>query len=155
MEPPKQLKNILAVIVRSERESDVKSKAERMLAELDVGDKVCLLKKSLYGLRQAGRQWHAKLRDALMDFGVTPSNGDPCLYYKGRGENVILVAVYVDDLIVASKNPGSITELGKALARRFDIKDLGPVNYCLGIRFCQNGNQVSMNQRSYIADILS
>lgn len=54
MEPPKLLKDILATIVRSEKETDVKSKAELMLATLDSGDKVCLLK-SLYGLRQAWR----------------------------------------------------------------------------------------------------
>lgn len=154
MEPPKHLRDILAFIAKCEKEPVVKLKAERMVIALDLSDKVCLLNKSLYGLRQAGRQWHAKLRDALMTFGATPTNG-ACLYYKGRGEDIMLIAVYVDDLIVASKNPKSIKEFGIALARRFDIKDLGSINYCLGIKFCQKNSQVTMSQSGYIADLLS
>ncbi|KAG7188020.1 hypothetical protein KM043_015766 [Ampulex compressa] len=65
-----------------------------------------------------------------------------------------MIEVYVDDLIVASKNPQSIADLGRALARRFDIKNLGPINYCLGIKFCRKGNRVTLNQRGYITDLL-
>lgn len=90
-----------------------------------------------------------------MDFGATPSNGDPCLYYKGREEDIILIAVYVDDLIIASKNLKSIAEFGRVLTDRFEVKNLGPIDCCLSIKFCQKNDQVTMTQRGYIADLLS
>lgn len=54
MEPPKELKRLLKTIVNSEKIDDIRQKAEKMLSEIATGDKVCKLKKALYGLRQAG-----------------------------------------------------------------------------------------------------
>lgn len=115
---------------------------------------ICLLKKSLYGLRQAGRQWHARLREVLLEFGASASNGDPCLYFKGQGEEIVLIAVYVDDILVAARNVESIEQLGRALSSHFDVRDLGPVSHCLGVTFNQDKNLVTLDQRSYILALL-
>lgn len=56
--PPKFFTEMLEVLVEEERDPNITGKAKKMLNELKKGDKVCLLKKSLYSLRQAGRQWH-------------------------------------------------------------------------------------------------
>ncbi|KOC58648.1 Retrovirus-related Pol polyprotein from transposon TNT 1-94, partial [Habropoda laboriosa] len=71
-------------------------------------DKVCLLRKALYGLKQAGRSWHGRLDKELKTFGLIPSRADPCLYYQGRGEDILIVLVYVDDILIASRNVNNI-----------------------------------------------
>ena len=47
---------------------------------------MCLLRKSLYGLRRAGRNWHLKLNSVLRKLGATPTKSDPCLFQIDSGE---------------------------------------------------------------------
>lgn len=154
MEPPKLFSDLLDHLVKTEKDPVIVRKTADMLNEFNNGDKVCRLKKSLYGFRQAGRQWHVKLREALREFGAIPSNGDPCLYFKGQGNKITLITVYVDDFIVASRCAESISHLSKVLSSRFDVKDLGSVSQCLGIKFTLSSNQVTMSQESYIDELL-
>lgn len=62
--------------------------------------KVCRLNKALYGLKQASRVWNQKLDAALKKFGLTSTEYDPCVYYRVAGNNVLFVAIYVDDLLI-------------------------------------------------------
>lgn len=87
-------------------------------------------------------------------FGAVASGGDPCLYYKGQGEDITLIAVYVDNILVASRNHKSVDQLGRIVSNPFEVKDLGPVDYCLGVKFCNDGHRITMSQRSYINDFL-
>ena len=155
METPKYLTEALETVIHRERScSEIRIKAEKMLQELETGDKVCLLKKSLYGLRQSGRSWHEKLDEMMRKFGATPTNADPCVYYIGQGEDALLIAVYVDDILVISRNKGKITKFKEYLSQKFEIKDLGEPKYCLGIEFTRDGNRIAMQQRGYIRDVL-
>ena len=80
METPNFLAEALESIIQTERNSSkIGITAKSMLKDLESGDKFCLLKKSLYGLKQAGRSWHVKLDGVLKRFGATPSNADPCV----------------------------------------------------------------------------
>ena len=60
---------------------------------------VCKLKKSLYGLKQASRQWYSKLTEALSSRGYSHSQFDHSLFYRKEGSLAVFVAVYVDDVI--------------------------------------------------------
>lgn len=62
------------------------------------------MKKSLYGLRQAGRNWYTTLEKVLRKYGAISSNADLCVYRIGKSEDLVLIAVYVDNFIVAPKN---------------------------------------------------
>ena len=95
-----------------------------------------------------------KLSEELTKFGVIPSKSDPCVFYTGQGEDILLIAVYVDDILAASRNLGMINKLLERLSKTFEIKSLGDVNYCLGIEFSQNLDGIFMNQRGYVNDIL-
>lgn len=118
-------------------------------------DKVLHLKKSLYGLKQSGRQWYRKLDEALQKLGLKPIQSDPCIYFKKEKKETTIIGIYVDDLIIAS-NASSMDNLKSMLKREFEMKDLGPINYCLGIEFKQNlkNNTITMSQQKYVTDVL-
>jgi hypothetical protein len=66
---------------------------------------VCKLVRSLYGLRQAPRQWHAELCRVFNEVGFTPCEGDPGLFKReGDGHAPVFVEVYVDDMLIGSKD---------------------------------------------------
>ncbi|RVW85938.1 Retrovirus-related Pol polyprotein from transposon RE1 [Vitis vinifera] len=95
--------------------------------------KFCRLLKSLYGLKQASRQWYAKLSQALLSYGF--------------------VQVYVDDVLLASDSILEIERLKTFLDAKFTIKDLGP-KYFLGLEVARSKTGISLCQRKYILDIL-
>ncbi|KAG2790690.1 hypothetical protein PC129_g17557 [Phytophthora cactorum] len=66
------------------------------------------LRKSLYGLRQAGRLWSKLLHAKLEEAGFTRCVTDMCLYYKRKGEDITLVGAYVDDLLVTASRPSLV-----------------------------------------------
>lgn len=85
---------------------------------------VCKLKKSLYGLKQASRQWYAKLVDTLNSRGyVHSSHYDHSLFYRKRGTSVVFVAVYVDDILLTGPDYEEINNLKAFLHQQFKIKD--------------------------------
>lgn len=89
MEVPEHLENILTHLIRNKQENpNILKKAESMLKELSGGDKVCLMKRALYELRQAGRVWHKRLDRELRIFGAVPSKADFCVYLKGQRDEV-------------------------------------------------------------------
>ena len=64
-------------------------------------NKVCKLNKAIYGLKQAGRQWFKKLNTALKDFGMNQLKNNQCIYYMRKNNVIMLIAVYVDDIVIA------------------------------------------------------
>lgn len=80
---------------------------------------------SLYGLRQAGRTWHATLNKSLRKFDAAFTNADPCVYQLGKDEDLVLIAIYVDDIILAWRNVPMIEKPKRNLAREFEVKSLG------------------------------
>jgi transposase InsO family protein len=116
---------------------------------------VCKLKKSLYGLKQSPRQWYKLLDKFLRDKGYRRSDVDPCIYVKGDDKDVIMIALYVDDLIIASNSEKLMKETKRNLFDRFEMKDLGRLHYCLGIEIVWRNNGTCMfNQSKYIGNVL-
>ena len=155
MQPPKCLREILTRIIERENGSSVGQKAACMLEQLSKGDQVCLLIKSIYGLKQAGRAWYSKVNEVLNNCGATPTHGDPCVYRIGSGDDLILIAVYVDDFYVAGRCEEKISRLEQELSEQFDIKSMGDVKYCLGVEFVRSGQYITMHQRGYVMDLLN
>ncbi|SCZ93924.1 BZ3500_MvSof-1268-A1-R1_Chr6-3g08991 [Microbotryum saponariae] len=62
------------------------------------------LLKSMYGTKQAPRQWNAALHKLVTDHGYMRSNVDACLYFKYHGKSFAIIPLYVDDKLAASNN---------------------------------------------------
>ncbi|XP_019248815.1 PREDICTED: uncharacterized protein LOC109228093 [Nicotiana attenuata] len=94
---------------------------------------VCKLNKSLYGLKQASRQWYEKLTEAFCSREYTHSLLDYSLFYKKYGTSVVFVAVYVDDVLVTRTDLQEIEALAAYLHKTFKIMDMGRPHYFLGL----------------------
>ncbi|KAG8484431.1 hypothetical protein CXB51_022868 [Gossypium anomalum] len=115
---------------------------------------VCRLRKALYGLKQAPRAWFHKLKDFLLATGFVASKADNSLFVQRSGSQLLFVLVYVDDIIVTGNNSEVIDGFIRKLDAQFSLKDLGRLNYFLGIEVQYTSTGVSLNQRKYISDLL-
>ena len=87
---------------------------------------VCKLKKGIYCLKQLPCCWNVALDDHLCDIGFTQSTSDPCIYTAEGGS--VLLAVYVDDVLLAAKSEQRMSEVKQAISNRFAVKDMGELN---------------------------
>jgi hypothetical protein len=117
-------------------------------------DKVYKLKKSLYGLKQAPLCWNKEIDGALTKFGFTRNKADHGVYVKGSNKDWIAVVLYVDDLLIISANNIEITKVKNCLSSMFKMKDLGLVEYFLGMKFTKTKHGYHINQAKYIGEIL-
>jgi hypothetical protein len=119
--------------------------------------KVWRVRKSLYGLRQAPRAWNNQIHAFLLTLGFRRVESDYGLYVKGRGENIELVSVYVDDILVAAKRIEAVTAIKDALKKKFDMSDFGEAKTILGINIRRNfeKGELILEQSEYIQNLLS
>jgi len=115
---------------------------------------VCKLHRSLYGLKQASRQWNVEMTKFLINHGFTQSKSDYSLFNRHTPAGFVFVLVYVDDLLITGNDALGITALKSHLHSTFTIKDLGLARYFLGIEIARSVAGTVLNQRKYILDIL-
>ena len=117
---------------------------------------VCKLKKSIYGLKQSPRCWNKAFKEYMESIGFKQSNADPCIFIKTEESEKIIVAVYVDDLIIATKTNEKMEEVKKSLSSRFKMKDLGRLHHCLGItiEYDETRRCLWLHQKPYILKML-
>ncbi|CAM8898856.1 unnamed protein product [Rhodiola kirilowii] len=116
--------------------------------------KVCRLMKSLYGLKQASRQWFAKFSEALAEFGFINSLNDYSLFTLQRNGQFIILLVYVDDVILTGTSELLIHEIKSFIHQKFQIKDLGHLKFFLGLEVARSSDGIFLNQRKYAVELL-
>lgn len=116
---------------------------------------VCRMKKSIYGLRQAPRAWYEKFTSQLVDLGFKISVSNPSLFIHYANGCLTYLLLYVDDIIITGNNSSTISTFIKHLGHHFDMKDLGPLTYFLGIEAYRHGNGLFLSQTKYVTDLLT
>jgi hypothetical protein len=114
-----------------------------------------LLLKALYGLKQAGKLWYEKLRAALKAFGFEPLITDPCVYVlKKDGKIIAILLIYVDDMVLGSRFNEVKKKLLTDMDTLFEMKDLGPLKYFLGIHLQRSKYTLTLSQEGFSDKIL-
>ncbi|WVZ25126.1 hypothetical protein V8G54_003670 [Vigna mungo] len=122
-----------------------------------VGDRVCLLQKSLYGLKQSPRQWYRKFDDFLIKLNFKQCNYDDCVYTLNHDGEMLYLLLYVDDILIASSDRGMIGETKARLADAFEMKELGEARRILGIDIKRDkpGGNLFLSQECYLQKVIS
>ena len=117
---------------------------------------VCKLKKSLYGLKQASRQWYLKFHNVISSFGFVENIMDQCIYLKVSGSKICFLVLYVDDILLATNDKGLLHEVKQFLSKIFDMKDMGEASYVIGIKIHRDRFRgiLGLSQETYINKIL-
>ena len=116
---------------------------------------VCRLKRSIYGLKQSPRCWNQALDTQLKAMGFKQSTNDPCIYVS-TADGLMILAVYVDDIVLAGKSQQMIGKVKAELGEHFRVKDLGELHYFLGVNVRQNfkTGKIWIGQSSYAQAVL-
>jgi len=115
---------------------------------------MCKLRKSLYGLCQAPRQWFFKLASALHDYGFCQSPPDHFIFVYRKGKVFLALLIYVDDLVLTGSSLTHCDGFKQYLHQCFKLNDLGRLKYFLGIEVAHSSEGLFLCQRKYALDIL-
>ena len=117
---------------------------------------VCRLLRAIYGLRQAGRAWHAKLLATLLSMGFLPSEADASLFHLKLDGDLVLVIVYVDDMLIASRSLPHIEHTIDQVLSAFKGTVLGEPALFLGMQITRDRQQrtLTLNQERYTLNIV-
>ncbi len=120
---------------------------------------MCKLLRSLYGLKQAGREWAILFSSFLTSWGMTRSTIDPCLYTYRDGRNgdakLLWVLVYVDDALIADNDAALRDRFVKDLSARFPTEDKGDLAWILSVAITRDRavRTLTMSQELYVTDL--
>jgi len=138
-------------------QSDVEKLGLKNMNDLRNLDLVAKLEKSMYGTKQAPRCWNKKINSTIADeLGFKRSDADPCLYIKHDKVGIMMIALYVDDMLLAAKTMSQINWIKTKLSEQFDMKDLGEAKLCLGLELSRDrkARKLWLTQQSYMEKIV-
>jgi len=118
------------------------------------GWEVYKLKKSLYGLKQAGRLWYILIDKLLKSLGFKSVATEPCFYFSTNNGKLTMIVLYVDDCMVSSQCPELHKYFKTTIMKAYEFTDEGEVEEYLGVRVCFLKNEyfrnITLDQTKYI-----
>ncbi|GKV13735.1 hypothetical protein SLEP1_g24719 [Rubroshorea leprosula] len=110
--------------------------------------------KALYGLKQAPRAWYERLSSFLLANGFSRGRVDTTLFVKNKGQNILIVQIYVDDIVFGATNDFLCREFSKAMQGEFEMSMMGELNFFLGLQIKQSKEGIFINQSKYTKEML-
>ena len=114
---------------------------------------LCMLKKSLYGLKKAPRAWYVKIDGFLLSLSFVRYKSDPNVYLN-LIHGSLMIVLYVDDLLIKGSSKKEIASLKNAMNHAFSMTDLGLLSQFLGIKIAQSQNGIKLHQSRYTSYFL-
>jgi hypothetical protein len=114
------------------------------------GNKVCRLRKSLYGFKLAPKQWHEKFDRTLTSVGFVVNKADIFVYYQFGGGKGIILFLYVDGILIF----GTSVDVKSFFSQNIDMKDLGEEDVILNRKPIKDKNDIILKQSYHVENIL-
>nr|GFB25250.1 ribonuclease H-like domain-containing protein [Tanacetum cinerariifolium] len=115
---------------------------------------VCLLQRSLYGLKQVPRAWFQRFAGYAIRAGFYHSHWDTSLFNYQQGSQVAYLLIYVDDIILTASSATLLQQIVTSLHQEFDMTDLGALNYFLGVSATRSSAGLFLSQKKYACELL-
>nr|GFA45932.1 copia protein [Tanacetum cinerariifolium] len=117
-------------------------------------DYVCLLQRSLYGLKQATRAWFQRFDAYTARAGFHHSRCDTSLFIYRQGADIAYLLLYVDDIVLTASSIAFLQQIITSLHAEFYMTDLGPLNYFLGVCVTRDTFEMFLSQQKYATEVL-
>ena len=117
--------------------------------------RVFRLRWTLYGLKQAPRAWFAKFSSTISQHSFSGNSFDTALFLRWSSHGITILLLYVDDMIITGDDIQGIQDLKHFLGRQFEMKDLDPLNYFLGLYVSPSVDGYYLTQAKYTSDLIS
>lgn len=123
----------------------------------DHPDKVCLLKKAIYGLKQASCTWNKQFHGALTELGFVCTRSDAGVYHCKDDGGTAIIILYVDNITILGKSLDNINKIKSTLATRYKMSNLGEIESYLGINIKSDRSMkhLEKDQSHYLMEIIS
>ncbi|KAJ3474089.1 hypothetical protein NLI96_g12655 [Meripilus lineatus] len=117
---------------------------------------VWCLRKSLYSLKQASREWYKAIRAEFEALGFTQSHSDHSVFHKYEDGHLVIIAIYVDNMLLLSENLAAITKSKTELAAHYEMADMGEAHWILNMEIIWDctDQTIELSQEQFIEDIL-
>ena len=147
--------DIAIAFLNGKLKDDIFMKQPKGFEVKDKEHMICKLKRSIYGFKQSPLCWNQALDKHLKRMGLKPSLNDPYIYVLNSGGEVIILAIYVDDIILAGKSSERIQQIIREIGTKFNVKDMGSLRHFLGVevRHLEKVG-IRIGQPTYIKEIL-
>lgn len=86
--------------------------------------------------------------------GFMRNKSDPTLYYKQKGNGILIVSLYVDDLSNMGSSSKMKYEFKISMMNEFEIKHFGLMQYFLGMEVHQSETEIFICQTKYAKNML-
>lgn len=148
--------DITSAYLNGNIKEEVYMKQPLMFEDKDRPNAVCRLRKTLYGLKQAGREWNKRINDILIEMGFVRCKSDTCVYVLRKDGSISYIAIYVDDMLLASSCKSEINNIVRHLNKHVEAIDRGPISFYLGMEIIRNGltGDISIHQKKYAEEVL-
>jgi hypothetical protein len=135
---------------------DVYMEQPEVFEDLKNPKRVCKLKRSIYGLKQASRSWSLHFDEKIQEFDFIKNEDELCVYKKTSGSTVTFLVLYVDDILIIGNDILMLQSVRSWLLKCFSMKDLGEATYIRGIKIYRDRSQrlTGLSQSTYIDKVI-